>query len=167
MKTLTTLTFCILLCLNLHAKPMENIQETVTRLFIATDQHDWEAVKRCFASKVELDYSSMNKQLPSQLSPEEIVNAWRGILPGFEHTHHQLGNFITQIDGNKAHLFCYGTAMHYLKSDQGNLWTVVGSYDFDLIWENKQWKITQMKFNFKFQEGNLLLPALAMSRAKK
>jgi len=146
---------------------MENIQETVTRLFIATDQRDWQTVQQCFASHVELDYSSMNHQVPTLLTAVEIINAWKSILPGFEYTHHQLGNFVTQVDGNKAHLFCYGTASHFLPSEQGNLWTVVGSYDFDLECENKQWKITRMKFNFKFQEGNLSLPALAMSKAKK
>jgi hypothetical protein len=146
---------------------MENVQETVTRLFIATDQRDWQTVQQCFASHVELDYSSMNQQVPTQLTPIEIINGWKNILPGFEYTHHQLGNFVIQTDKTKAHLFCYGTASHYLTAEQGNLWTVVGSYDFDLVLENKQCKITRMKFNFKFQEGNLSLPALAMSRVKK
>ena len=70
-------------------------------------------------------------------------------------------------DGKKATVFCYGTATHYLSDDAGNVWTVVGTYDFDL--EEKDsgaWKISSMKFNFKYQDGNTSLPQKAMAQLK-
>ena len=143
---------------------MESPQSVVTKLIIATDEKDWFAVENSFHTKVILDYSSMNGNPATELSPEQIVESWKGILPGFDHTHHQLGNFIVKEEQPKVTVFCYGTATHYLNDAKGNLWTVVGTYDFELILsESKTWKISKMKFNFKFQEGNTTLPEKAMN----
>ncbi len=155
-----------LIVLNLNAQKMKEPKDVVIGLFIATDQSDWETVKQSFSNQVLLDYSSMNGNPATQLSPEQIVGSWKGILPGFEHTHHQLGNFMSSVSGNKAEILCYGTATHYLKDDQGSLWTVVGTYDFGLISQGGSWRITSMKFNFKYQEGNTSLPQKAINRLK-
>ena len=151
----------------LNAQEMEKVNEIVTRLFVATDQRDWSKVIELSAPEVEIDYSSMNGQPASVLSPSQITEGWKTLLPGFEHTHHQLGNFITTIDESRAHVFCYGTATHYLPDENGDIWTVVGSYDINLEKDqNDQWKITKVKFNFKYQSGNTSLPEKAMNRIK-
>lgn len=85
---------------------MENTIEKIVELFVATDQHKWSVVQKCFSDQVELDYSSMNGNPAISLSPAEIVSAWQAILPGFENTHHQLGNFISEVNGTTAHVFC-------------------------------------------------------------
>ncbi|MGQ1784041.1 hypothetical protein [Saccharicrinis sp. GN24d3] len=50
---------------------METTNEKVTRLFVATDDRKWKEVKSIFASKVELDYSSLNGNPATVLSPKE------------------------------------------------------------------------------------------------
>lgn len=145
---------------------MKNPEQTVTNLFVATDQRDWDQVAKIFHHEVLLDYSSMNGNPAAKLSPEQIVAAWKGILPGFESTHHQVGNFISSIDGDKAEAFCYGTASHYLPDENGNLWLVVGSYNFELVEVENTWKISTMKFNFKYQDGNTALPEKAINNSK-
>ena len=146
---------------------MKNPNDVVTALFIATDQSNWEGVKQAFNAEVLLDYSSMNGSPASELTPDQIISAWKGILPGFESTHHQLGNFVSSIDGTKASVFCYGTASHFLTNEKGSLWTVVGTYNFELIQDAQEnWKISSMKFNFKFQNGNTTLPEIAISKIK-
>lgn len=141
--------------------------EAVVSLFVATDQHDWEAVMKVFADEVNLDYSSMSGNPAQVLSPTQIVDSWKGILPGFEFTHHQIGNIMVSGNGDQAHVFCYGTASHFLKDEQGDLWVVVGSYDFNLTRvEKESWKIKSMKFNFKFQDGNTALPQKAIEKLK-
>ena len=137
------------------------IQERINTLFIATDQHNWATVEQCFAKAIIIDYSSMTGQAASTTNPQQIVENWQAFLPNFEHTHHQLGNFIIQEQDKKATAFCYGTATHYLENEQESIWTVVGSYDFDLIQVCTDWKVCKMKFNFKYQSGNLALPQLA------
>ncbi len=143
---------------------MNTIQERINKLFIATDQKDWETVEQCFAPKVMLDYSSMTGQSASEVTPKQITDSWKSILPGFEYTHHQLGNYIIREEKGQATVFCYGTATHYIENDNDNIWTVVGSYDFDLEQKASGWQISKMTFNFKYQSGNAQLPQLAISR---
>lgn len=144
----------------------EQIKDTITQLFVHTDNGNWNGVEAQFASKVILDYSSMTGNPSEALKPEDITSAWKTVLPGFTHTHHQIGNFIVEMDNNEARVFCYGTATHYLEDKGGNVWTVVGSYDFDL--ENMQgdWKITSMTFNFKYMDGNASLIQKAIENVK-
>lgn len=145
----------------------QQITETISRLFIAVDQSNWDELKDIFNSSVLLDYTSMAGGEPATLSAEQIINSWKGLLPGFDATHHQLGNFIVNSGNKMASVFCYGTATHFLKNETGNnIWTVVGSYDFELIEQNGAWKVTQMKFNFKFMDGNSDLPTIAQNRLK-
>lgn len=152
-----------LISLNLHAQHMQDPQSTVIGLFVATDQQAWETVQESFADEVVLDYSSMTGNPAANLSPQDIVTAWKGVLPGFEHTHHQIGNLLGSVDGDRAKVFCYGTATHYLEDENGNVWTVVGSYDFDLQrQEDQSWKISSMTFHFKYQDGNTELPQKAI-----
>ena len=156
-----------LLCwfsLNLNGQQMNRIQEKINTLFIATDQQDWPTVEQCFSQHVVLDYSSMTGQAVAEITPQQIVESWKSILPGFENTHHQLGNFIVNEENDKATAFCYGTATHYIENENGNIWTVVGTYNFDLERDNSDWKISKMKFNFKYQSGNLDLPQMAINR---
>jgi len=149
-----------------YSQNMNTPQETVIRLFTATDEQEWDAVEKAFAEKVKLDYSSMTGSPAEVLSATQIVKNWQSILPGFTHTHHQLGNFQSKIANNKAIISCYGTASHYLSSEEENVWTVIGSYDFSLEKQAESWKITAMTFNFKFQEGNTSLPQKAISNVK-
>ena len=156
-----------LLTLNVNGqKIMKNPEQTVIGLFVATDQKDWRMVEQYFSDEVLLDYSSMNGNPATHLSPQQIITAWKGILPGFESTHHQVGNITSTIDKNKAKVFCYGTASHHLSDEQGSLWTVVGTYDFELEKTRDEWQITSMKFNFKFQDANTSLPEKAINNLK-
>ena len=156
-----------LISLPLNAQHMKSPKDVVVNLFVATDERDWDPVLESFSPKVILDYSSMTGNPATKLNPEAIVTAWKGILPGFESTHHQIGNILEHIDGDKATIFCYGIATHYLTDASGNIWTVVGSYDFEVDKNSDgNWKISKMKFNFKYQDGNMSLPEKAIANSK-
>lgn len=144
------------------------ITQTVLDIFIGTDTRDWTRVAQAFAPQAGLDYASMTGQPAATLSPAQIVAQWQQVLPGFEHTHHQLGNFeVRVLSEDEATVFCYGTATHYLPQPRGgNVWTVVGTYDFHLVRRGERWQADQMKFKFKYQDGNLALPQLAAARVQ-
>ena len=151
----------------------EEISTVCLNIFIGTDERNWPRVERAFAPTVLLDYSSMSGQPAANLTPRQITTAWKGLLPGFDHTHHQIGNIIvTQHLGRSgpvsADVFCYGTATHYIaNAPGGNLWTVVGTYSFHLVRAgNGTWQVDKMRFDVKYQDGNLELPKLATERAK-
>jgi len=140
----------------------QDIVDTVNAIFVNTDERQWDKVASLFSDRVLLDYTSMAGGLPATLTPPEIIAAWKGILPGFKATHHQVGNYQISVQGNHADVFCYGTATHFLPNDKGSsLWTVVGTYDFHLTKSGDTWKVDKMKFNLKYQDGNIALPTLA------
>lgn len=145
----------------------QDIIDVVNGIFINTDERKWAVVESYFADNVELDYTSMVGGKPASLTPKQIIESWKGILPGFESTHHKIGNYVVKNNNDQANLFCYGTASHYLPVEDGRpLWIVVGTYDFHLAKKNDEWKVDKMKFNYKYQSGNLNLPILASEKLK-
>jgi len=138
----------------------ENVKEDVNRLFISTDNRDWDKVSQLFAPQVLFDMTSMAGGQPVTLTPQEIVASWDKGLKPLKAIHHQAGNYIVNVNQKEAEVFCYGIAYHYLpnKTNQ-NTRVFVGSYDFHLIKEGEDWKISKFKFNLKFIDGNPELEA--------
>jgi len=134
----------------------ELIIDTVNRLFIFTDNREWPKVKALFTPLVYFDMTSLAGGLPTTISSEQIVNGWDKGLKGLKAIHHQAGNYLVDIQGNDASLFCYGAAWHYLPNKTNkNSRIFVGSYDIHLVKQDKEWKIDRFKFNLKFIDGNL------------
>src|SRR5690606_8620780 len=107
------------------------VEEAITRLFIYTDNREWENVKKCFDHKVLFDMSSMTGTNATVFEAQQIVNEWEQSLKKLKAVHHQVGNYLTTITGDEASVFCYGIAFHYLPDPTGqNVRTFVGSYNF-------------------------------------
>ncbi len=151
----------------------DRIVETINRLFIGTDNRDWPQVKSCFAPSVLFDMSSLGAGQPKRMSPDEIVAGWDAGLGPLKAIHHQAGNYLVDVTGERASAFCYGIASHYLPNETGaNTRTFVGSYDFadriearaavqgctgcgfEFVRNGGQWKISGFRFNLKYLDGN-------------
>ena len=52
---------------------LASAERTVTRLFVATDARDWDAVRGCFADEVVLDMESLSGQPPAPVPAGVIV----------------------------------------------------------------------------------------------
>lgn len=136
----------------------QQIVDVVNAIFVNTDERQWDTLASLFSDQVLLDYASMAGGLPATVTPAQIIASWKGILPGFKATHHQVSNYQVSVQGTYADVFCYGTATHYLPNDKGSpLWTVVGTYDLHLTKSGDMWKVDKMKFNLKYQDGNTAL----------
>ncbi len=133
----------------------DQVIETVTRLFIYTDNRDWPKVKALFTHRVLFDMTSLAGGQPATITSQEIVDGWEQGLKSLKAIHHQAGNFLVDITGDEAAVFCYGVAWHYLpnKTEQ-NTRVFVGSYDIHLMRQDGEWKIDRFKFNLKFIDGN-------------
>ncbi len=141
---------------------------TVNKLFIAADSHNWDELKTVFNDSVLLDYTSLSGGEPATLAANQIIDGWKGTLPGFDATHHQLGNYLVNMCGDTAKVFCYGTATHFLANPSNkNTWTVVGTYNLNLIVKDSAWRVTKMKFNLKFIDGNPDIPKLAQEKMNR
>jgi hypothetical protein len=131
------------------------IGETICRLFVATDRRDWEAVKECLTDEVLFDMSSLSGASPATLPAQAIVDTWEAGLRPIEAIHHQTGNLLAEVHGDRATAFCYGIASHCLPNPTGrNTRTFVGSYDFSLVRLEERWRIRAFKFNLKYIDGN-------------
>jgi len=139
----------------------QKIIETIQTIFIGADERDWALCLDAFAETVHLDYTSLAGGEPVNLPASTIVESWKAFLPKFKATHHQLGNFVVRENGDAATAFFYGTATHYFPNESGrNIWTVVGTYDAKLEKQGETWKVSALKLNLKYVDGNTELPAL-------
>jgi hypothetical protein len=133
----------------------EDVKEVVNRLFISTDNRDWDAVKEVFAPEVLFDMTSMVGGKPVTMTAADIVAAWDKGLKPLKAIHHQTGNYIINVNQNTADVFCYGIASHYLPNKTNrNTRIFVGSYNFHLVNNGANWQIDQFKFNLKYIDGN-------------
>lgn len=145
----------------------QNIISTVAAIFNGSDERNWNKVENAFATELTLDYTSMAGGTPLKLSPQQITTAWKALLPGFQSTHHQIGNSTVTINDNTATVHTHGLALHFLPNTAGeNVWVVVGTYDFTLSKVDDNWKVNSMKFNLQKQAGNLDLPKRAEQNVK-
>ncbi|MGN9837063.1 nuclear transport factor 2 family protein [Nonomuraea sp. H19] len=77
-----------------------DVIDTCARMAWHADQREWDRLAGVFADEVRLDYTSLNGGEPVSLTPEQIVDAWKAVLGGFEATQHLLGNHLVTIDGD-------------------------------------------------------------------
>ncbi|HXU61886.1 MAG TPA: nuclear transport factor 2 family protein [Polyangia bacterium] len=134
----------------------QQIIDLVTELFVATDQRDWAAVKRCFADQVLFDMSSLGAGPATRRTPDEIAGGWEEGLKAMEALHHQAGNFRVAVHEGRATASCYGIAFHFRRTRSGqNTRTFVGSYAFMFERGGQHgWRITSFRFDLKFIDGN-------------
>lgn len=143
------------------------IIETITRLFVSTDRRDWESVRTCLTDQVMFDMSSMGGAEAAMVSAESIIEGWEKGLRPLHAIHHQAGNFLVEVGGDRATAFCYGIASHYLPNISGqNTRVFVGSYDFSLVRSGGSWRISAFRFNLKYIDGNRQLEEQARAVEK-
>ncbi|MEM8972778.1 MAG: nuclear transport factor 2 family protein [Pseudomonadota bacterium] len=143
-----------------------DITNTVSRFFAAVDRCDWAAVQALMTDPFHVDYSSYGGGPASDVTPEGLTSAWAGLLPYFDHIHHQIGNPIVEQDGETADVQCHGMASHFIADHPGgDLQFIVGTYDLTLKRVNGTWRLSSMRFNFKYASGNADLAAEAGRRA--
>jgi len=130
----------------------QNVVDVVTRLFNSTDEKNWEAVKDVFTETVSFDMTSLAGGEPVNLTPQQIVDAWDDGLKDVRAIHHQTGNHVVTLDGDRAEVFCYGTATHYRPDEDKKVTTFVGTYDFHLTELGGEWKIDLFRFNSKYTD---------------
>lgn len=137
----------------------QQVEDTVIRMFVATDERDWPTVEACFTDPFVLDMTSMVGGSPATMTARQVAAAWADGFKTLDHVHHQVGNFRTTVDGQHARVRCYGIALHHRVKVSTAMKTrvFVGAYDIDLTLQLGQWRIGLLKFNLKFIDGNLEL----------
>jgi len=144
-----------------------NVEQVIKNLFRFTDERQWDKVESVFAPEVLIDYTSMAGGAPSRLSPQQIIESWKGLLPGFDYTHHAISQFEIEQDGETAKVQHFGNAVHFLAGQSGGArWVVIGNYEHHLSLLNGQWRVDHMTFNLEEVSGNMDLPRFAQERVQ-
>jgi hypothetical protein len=135
----------------------------VSSIPLAVDLAAYDLAEKAFAPKVTIDYTSLWGGQPNAMTPAELMTAWRGIVPGFDATWHELSNVKATVNGSKATATAFVDGRHWLG---GQLWRPVGNYNWDLEKLNGQWKVTRMQFAMTQEMGSREVASKAMEAAK-
>jgi SnoaL-like domain len=135
----------------------------VSSIPLAVDLAHYALAERAFAPKVVIDYTSLWGGTPSTLTPAELMDAWRGIVPGFDATWHELSDVRARVSGRSATATAGVDGRHWL--GQG-LWRPIGTYEWELEKLEGQWKVTRMVFRMSRELGDRSLAAQATERVK-
>lgn len=131
-------------------------EDAVVQMFVATDERDWPRIEDCFTSPFTLDMTSMTGGAPAVMTPSQVAQAWSAGFEPLDHVHHQVGNFRTEINGDRALVKCYGVAFHHRRQAPGVKSRVfVGTYELHLRADPDRWRIDRLVFKLKFIDGNL------------
>ncbi|MDX2297442.1 MULTISPECIES: nuclear transport factor 2 family protein [Streptomyces] len=128
-----------------------DVIDTCTRMAWYADQREWASLAGVFADKVTLDYTSLNGGEPVTLTPAQIVDGWKTGLGVYAATHHLLGNFLVALDGDRA--VCTATFQATHRKTDDTLWTLGGTYRFDLTRTGGGWRIGGVVMTAVWSDG--------------
>ena len=135
----------------------EQIIELCNRLFIYTDNREWNKLKQeVFTENVLFDMSSLGAGDPVMLPAAEICAKWETGFQGIDQVHHQAGNYIVDIVGGNASVHAYAIAIHHKNSAvHGKTRQFVGTYNLRCVETPDGWRMSGFKYNLKYAEGNV------------
>ena len=137
------------------------IAETIENIARGADLRQWAIVRASFAPQVTLDYGQ-----PETLSPSAVVERWEPLLEAFDGTQHAISDLDIQVQGDRATTRSTFLATHWMDAaNDGNVWTLAGRYEHELIRANDGWRVTRMRMVPGESTGNAGLLEEAQRRA--
>lgn len=134
----------------------------VTSIPLAVDRAAYDLAEAAFAPEIVIDYTSLWGGEPATITPAALMEGWRGIVPGFDATWHELGPVSVDIAGDAATASAKVDARHWIGEQ---LWRPVGVYHWDLTRTADGWRVTRMVFDMTREIGDRALTKEAMARA--
>jgi hypothetical protein len=138
------------------------MESAILDLFHAVDALDWERVGAVLDDRVAIDYTSLFGGEASTVTREELLLTWQALLPGFDATQHLLGPLRVVEIGADAVAECHVRGYHHL---EGSVWMVAGHYRIDLRKRGETWRVSGIRLDLFYQEGESDLVARAQERA--
>ncbi|MEM8570559.1 MAG: nuclear transport factor 2 family protein [Pseudomonadota bacterium] len=136
----------------------------VSSIPLAVDRAAYDLAEAAFAPEVIIDYTSLWSGEPAKMTPGDLMDAWRGIVPGFDATWHQLGPVSVEIEGDNATAKADVDGRHWIGE---RIWRPIGVYHWDLERLDGDWRVTRMVFDMTQEIGDRGLATEAMERASR
>ncbi len=135
----------------------------VASIPLAVDLGRYDLAEAAFAPEIVIDYSSLWGGEPQRTTPAALMDAWRGLVPGFDATRHELLDVEARIDGDAAEATARVDGRHWIGDA---LWRPIGLYRWALERLYGRWKVTAMTFTLTREIGDRGLVAVAADRAR-
>ncbi|TDD67634.1 hypothetical protein E1262_18460 [Jiangella aurantiaca] len=135
----------------------------VTALLHAVDTLDWDGVVAVLAGDVGLDYTSLWGGSAETVAAAEVVERWRGLLPGFDATQHLTGPVQTSPAPGGDGVRCVTTVRgyhHLADGDRSDTWMIAGWYDIRVL----DGRIAAITLHALYEEGDRALTEVATAR---
>lgn len=138
------------------------IRTLVSSIPLAVDRAAYDLAEAAFADEIVIDYTSLWGGTPATMTPAQLMDAWRGIVPGFDATWHELGPVAVEIDGETATATATVDGRHWIGDA---LWRPIGTYHWDVAEVGGEWRVTRMVFDMTQEIGDRSLASQAIERA--
>jgi SnoaL-like domain len=145
---------------------MSTPADAFTEMLHAIDLRDWAGVRRAFADRVAIDYSSLFGVPAATVDADSQVAGWQKFAGGFDVTQHVTGPIVvSEQQGDTARLRTHIRAFHRIAgAPGGDVWMVAGHYDVRMRRIADAWKIAGITLTVFYQDGNLALPKIVQDR---
>jgi SnoaL-like domain len=133
------------------------IVEATTRFGWLLDRGKWVELERVFSPQVEIDYTSLHGGEPYWGPARPKIDEWRGHWERADAMQHLIANQqVTRIAADFA--FCTANCIATVASTgpdgAGAVWSVGGTYRFELIRETGSWLISRVLMKVLWQTGS-------------
>ncbi|MBU8540599.1 nuclear transport factor 2 family protein [Falsiroseomonas tokyonensis] len=147
---------------------IQEVMAACARMGLLVDLRDWAAAEALFAPEVRLDYTSLFGGAAQAMSAGALIQAWRGLVPGFTRTQHTIGLPAVEVAGEEAWAMAPVLGHHFITDpapEGGDTWLVGGRYEWRFTRIGGSWRIAALTLANAWQQGNAELPRLAAERA--
>ena len=97
----------------------EKITDAINTLAYACDDREWEQFGRLFTDRLHYDSSRHSGNPAADFTIAEFTAVARGVLDGFDSTHHALSNLLITVAGDEAQCRAYVVAYHHVTTEPG------------------------------------------------
>jgi hypothetical protein len=133
------------------------IRRVADELFITTDLKDWTAARALFTDgTIEVDMSSLAGGGPVQLTADQLIDGFRSGLHADKVSHHLVGNYRVEVEGDRAELWAHGYAWNWVAAlgAGSDLWETWGNYRLSYRRMGDRWLITAFRYYSKLTRGS-------------
>jgi hypothetical protein len=146
--------------------------DVVTAMLGAIDELDWDALRACFASTVDTDYTSLWGGEPETLPIDDLIGRWQDLAHGYDATQHLTGPILTRPAGQDR-ATCTTTVRgyhHLVEGESRGTWMVAGRYTMDLTRQagsggSGGWAIAGITLSVAYEDGDRGLVDVALQRS--
>lgn len=132
----------------------EAIKKIMLRFGRSLDLGDWPQYRTCFTDKLLVDFERLTSQ-PKTLVDADDWTYFAELILSPVRRHHVYSNFHIDVDGDAADGVWYMTARHWKATDMGaSNYNQFGWYDGSFIRQNNDWKMSYIKHDFQWVDGN-------------